>query len=583
MARWLVAIVLLSLAGQFFRVQILKHSAYALRSDENRIRALPMPPARGTIYDRHGRVIAENVPGYSIAVLPLTIDSLRVVLEELASILGHSEEMVQRRVTNYRKHPNRPITVESDASFAEVSAIEERRASLSGGILIEAAPKRRYPWGPMLAHVVGYVSEITDAQLRSPEFQDYSPGRIVGQTGVERVYDRVLTGTPGVRYVEVNALGRIVGEFRGRQAVPPRPGHDLYLNIDLDLQQRIVELFPDTMRGAVVALEPRTGAVLAMYSGPSFDPNAFVGGIEPTEWRAVNSDPAQPLFNRAVSASYAPGSTWKLVTAGIALQDGYADFETKMPIPCRGALLYGGRIFKDWTAQGHGSLDLLGAIRESCDVYFYQLGIGLGLERVLSGVPEFGFARRTGIDLPSDITGSFPTSRDWYDRRYGRFGWGNGVVVNLAIGQGENAQSPLKMTQFYAALANGGTLPTPRLAMDGPRAEPAGQLPLSEEQLGFLRQALVEVVNEAGGTARGSRLRRWTLAGKTGTSQNPHGEDHAWFVGFAPAEDPVIVAAVVVEAGGHGSSAAAPIVSRLINGYLEQLRSGSLGADVAGR
>ncbi|MEE8550526.1 MAG: hypothetical protein V3T08_04645, partial [Gemmatimonadota bacterium] len=198
MGRWLVAIVLLSLAGQLFRVQILKHSTYALRSDENRIRAVPMPPARGTIYDRHGRVIAENVPGYSIAVLPLTIDSLRVALEELASILGHSEEMVQRRVTNYRKHPNRPITVESDASFAEVSAIEERRASLPGGILIEAAPKRRYPWGPMLAHVVGYVGEVTDAELRLPEFQDYSPGRIVGQTGVERVYDRVLAGTPGV-------------------------------------------------------------------------------------------------------------------------------------------------------------------------------------------------------------------------------------------------------------------------------------------------------------------------------------------------------------------------------------------------
>lgn len=572
LARWLVALVICGLAVQFFRVQILKHTTYALRSDENRIRALSIPAARGTIYDRKGRVLAENVPGYSIVILPTSVDSLRSVLETLAGILGHSRERLDGLIDGYRQHPNRPVTVESDASFAEVAAIEERRAELPGGIVIETAPKRHYPTGPILAHVIGYVGEISDADLQLPEFAGNEPGQIVGRTGVERVYDRVLAGKPGVRYVEVNALGRLVGDFRGRETVPEVPGRDIFLNIDLDLQQQAAELFPDTMNGAVVALEPASGAVLAMYSSPSYDPNLFVGKFEPEQWRALNMDPGRPMFNRAVSASYAPGSTFKLILAGIAMEHGQADSDTRMPIPCRGALMYFGRVFKDWTPSGHGSLDLRGAIRESCDVYFYQLGLKVGLQRYLTSVTDFGFNQPTGIDLPSDIRGIFPPDTAWYTRRYGRSGWTNSVVLNLAIGQGENAQSPLKMLQFYAALANGGTLPTPRVAQEGPTAEPAGVLPLTAEQREVLRAALVEVVNEDGGTARGSRLAEWTLAGKTGTAQNPHGEDHAWFIGYAPAENPAIVAVAIVEAGGHGSSAAAPIVSRLIRHYLETQR-----------
>ena len=569
-ARWLLAFVLIGLTTQFFRIQVLKYTTYSLRSDENRIRALPIPAARGTIYDRDGRVVAENVPGYSIAVLPESPDSLRVVLAELRKILGHSDEKMQGLVDSYRQHPNQPVIVESDASFAEVSAIEERRAYLPGGIVIEAAPKRYYSTGSLLAHVLGYVGEISDPWLRLPEFEDYEPGQIVGKSGIERVYERTLAGTPGVRYVEVNALGRIVGDFRGRDPLPALPGRDLVLNIDLDLQQRAAELFPDTMAGAVVALEPKTGAVLAMYSAPSYDPNVFVGRFEPAEWRSLNTDPGRPLFNRAVSAAYAPGSTFKLVMAGVALEEGDATMETHMPIPCRGALMYYGRVFHDWTPAGHGSLDLRNAIKQSCDVYFYQLGLKIGLERLLAHVPEFGFGRPTGIDLPSEITGIFPPDTAWYTRRYGRRGWTNSVVLNLAIGQGEDAQSPLKMAQFFAALAADGVIPTPRIARDGPLSEPAGTLPLDHDALAGLRDALVAVVNEAGGTARGSRLRNWTLAGKTGTAQNPHGEDHAWFVGFAPAEDAAIAAAVIVEQGKHGSSAAAPIVSRLIQFYLDK-------------
>ncbi len=573
LARWFMALVMGALIAQFFRIQILKHTTYALRSDENRIRALPIPAARGTIYDREGRVLAESVPGYSISVLPLSIDSLRVALDSLAAILELSEEKVDRLMAAYRQHPNQPVTVESDASFAEVSAIEERRAYLPGGIVIATAPKRHYRWGPLLAHVIGYVGEISDEELGRPEFAGYEPGRVIGQTGVEQVYERRLAGVPGIRYVEVNALGRLVGEFRGRKPVPAVPGRDLFLNIDLDLQTRAAELFPDTAAGAVVAIDPRDGAVLAMYSSPSFDPNMFVGKFDPEEWRKLNSDPGRPLFNRAISATYAPGSVFKLVVAAVAMAEGEADPDTYMPIPCRGALQYGNRVFKDWKPSGHGALDLIGAIRESCDVYFYQLGIKLTLERLLADVPRLGFGRPTGIDLPSEAAGVFPPDTSWYTRRYGRSGWTSAAVLNLAIGQGENAQTPLKLAQFYAALATDGTLPTPRVARDGPIAEPAGRVPLDASQLAALKGALVQVVNEPTGTARGSRLRRWTLAGKTGTAQNPHGEDHAWFVGFAPAEDPQILAVAIVEGGGHGSSAAAPIVSRLIDFYLAHRES----------
>jgi penicillin-binding protein 2 len=582
-ARWLTCLVVVALGIQFFRIQILKHTAFALQSEENRIRALSIPAPRGTVYDRNGVVLAENVPGYSISVLPLSLDSLRVVLRELAAILGHSPERTEQLIAAYRQHPNSPLTVESDASFAEISTIEERRAGLPGGVVIEATPKRRYPWGELTAHVIGYVGEISDAALKLPEFEEYAAGRLVGQTGVERVYDRQLAGTPGVRYVEVNALGRVVGGFRGREDVPPVPGKDLRLNIDIALQQRAADLFPDTMLGAVVALDPRSGAVLAMYSVPSFDPNAFVGGVEPAVWRALNSDPRQPLFNRVVSAGYAPGSTFKLLLAGIALESGEVGMTTHMPIPCRGALLYYGRVFKDWTPAGHGSLDLTGAIRRSCDVFFYQLGLKLSLDRLLAGAPRFGFLSKTGVDLPSEVSGTFPTSREWYNDRYGPSGWTNSVVLNLAIGQGENTQSPLKMAQFYGALASDGVMRTPRVAQDQPLNGSPTTLPLTAEQLHDLRAALAEVVNAPGGTAGGSRLARWTLAGKTGTAQNPHGEDHAWFIGFAPAQDAVIVAAVIVEAGGHGSSAAAPIVSRLIDFYLEREGVAEAPPEVAGR
>jgi penicillin-binding protein 2 len=578
-ARALVVGLVLLLLGALFRMQVLRHSAYALQAEGNRLRAVPIPAPRGTVYDRHGRLLADNVPGYRVLVLPASVDTLRVALAALAPTLGLDSAAVASVVQKYRRYPGRPVLVAGDASFAQVSAIEERRAELPGGILVEAGPKRRYPAGPVSAHVVGYVAEISDAELESREFAGVAPGAIVGKMGVEREYDRWLRGEPGVRYVEANALGRFVGEFRGRPPTPPVPGRDLTLTLDLELQRAVADAFPDTMRGAVVALDPRTGDVLAMYSHPTFDPNAFVGGIDPALWSAWNEDPARPLFNRAIAGTYAPGSTFKLAVAAIAMAGGDVAAGTTMPIPCRGALLYYSRVFRCWQPEGHGTLDLLGAIKHSCDVYFYQLGLRVGLERLVRGVLGFGFAERTGIDLPSEAAGIFPLGPEWYDRRYGRGGWTNAVVLNLAIGQGENAQTMLKLAQFFSALATeGGRMPRPRITPLRPVEWVGPPLPLTEAQRRQLVEGMVRVVNDTGGTARGARLERWVLAGKTGTAQNPHGDDHALFVGFAPADAPEILVAAVVEFGRSGARTAAPVVSRVIRFYLEREHPEALAA-----
>lgn len=565
----LLAVVTL-LVGALFRMQVLRYSAYALQSEGNRLRAIPIPAPRGTVYDRAGRVVAENVPGYRVLVLPSSVDSLRAALRELAPTLELDATEIDDVIQRYRRYPGRPAVVEGDASFAQVSRIEERRATLPAGIFVEAAPKRRYPLGPALAHLVGYVGEVSDAELMTSEFEGYEPGSIVGKMGVERQYDRWLAGTAGVRYVEVNALGRVVGEFRGRPAVAPTPGRDLELNLDLELQKSVVEVFPDTARGAIVVLDPRDGGVLAMYSSPSFDPNPFVGGIEPALWSSLNGDPARPLFNRAIAGSYAPGSTFKLALAAIALAEGDATARTTMPIPCQGALLYYGRIFRCWRPEGHGVLGLSDAIKHSCDVYFYQLGLRLGLERLIRGVLAMGFTTSSGVDLPFEGSGIFPLGAEWYTRRYGPRGWTNSVVLNLAIGQGENSQTPIKLAQFFSAIAVDGRQPRPRVARTAPVEWRGAPLPASARQLAELRNAMVRVVNDTGGTARGSRLEGWVMAGKTGTTQNPHGDDHALFVGFAPADEPEVLGVAVVEFGKSGSRAAAPLIRKILQAYLDR-------------
>ncbi len=560
------------LLAAFFRIQVLGRADYVLRSEENRLRAISIPAPRGTIYDRRGRVVAENVPGYAISVLPGPRDTVEATVRRLAPHLGLDEQTQTALLAKYRRYSNQPLVLRENASLEQVAFVEARRPEFRHAV-VQMRPKRHYPGGEAIAHMIGYVGEISETELERPEYAEYEPGRVIGKDGIEKQYEAELAGTPGVRYVEVTALGTVVREFGSNFGTPAVPGHDLQLGIDLELQELADSIFPDGMRGGAVALDPRTGEVLLLYSHPTFDPNAFIGGIESELWSRLREDPDNPLLNRASVATYSPGSTWKLVVSTIGMKEQTLAIDSYVPNSCGGALRYGNRFFRCWKPDGHGRLDLSGAIKRSCNVFFYQAAQSVGLDALTHGVAELGFNEPTGIDLPFESAGLFPTSREWFDRRYGERGWTESVVLNLAIGQGENQQTLLRQALFYAALAIGESPVVPHLVRNEmlERRRAGWELGLPESRRQELVGALTRVVNEQGGTAFFAALDRWTLAGKTGTAQNPHGEPHSWFVGFAPAQDPQIVIAAIVEFGHPDNtlSLAVPFASRLVEQYLD--------------
>ncbi len=565
-AMWLV---LAGLMAAFFHTQVMQNPAFAMQSERNRLRPLSLPAPRGTIVDREGRILADNVPGYALSLLPAPRDSIRSTLERLTPYLELTDAQLDYLMVRQREAPQQPLLVASDVPFDRVSAIEERRP-LFPEMLIDMRPKRNYPAGRATAHLIGYVGEISAVELESGAFEGYRPGQLIGKTGVERVHETGLSGVDGVRYVEVDALGRIVRDFAGYDDIDPVAGEGLRLTVDLGLQRWIDRIMGDTLRGAMVALDPATSEVLALYSTPSFDPNALVGTVRPERWEELRQDTARRLLNRAVAGLYPPASTWKLATAAIALKLGVVDPEATLPTACRGGMRYGNRYFRCWVPEGHGYLDMAGAIAHSCDVYFYQLGLQIGLRRLLEEGTALGFSRATGVDLPSERAGHFPPGPEWYERR---FGWAatEAEALSLAIGQGANDQTAMKMAQFYVALATDGTAPAPRVTVG---AEPGEVLDLEvdAEHLEWLREGL-RGVTARGGTAAGSAVEHWDWIGKTGTAQNPHGEDHGWFVGIAgPRNDPPeIVVAVIVEEGEHGSDVA-QLAAKAADYYLRSRR-----------
>ena len=563
-ARTAVWAVLGIIVMAFFRTQILGHGKYQLQSETNRLRPIPLPAPRGVIYDRNGRVMAENVPGYTVSLLPGPEANLRSTLARIASIANIDSSEIAKVIQRARRAPYQPALVLADAPFSVVSALEERRVAIPG-LVIQSEPKRYYPDTAVIAHLVGYVGEVTEVERTTLRFANIRLGGLVGKDGLEREYDDTLRGSEGVHFVEVSARGQMVREAGAAANLAPVPGTDLHTTIDLDLQRFISKTFPAGQRGAVMALNPNTGEVLALYSAPGFDPNAFVGGISTDYWRSLNESPAHPLLDRAIQARYPPGSTWKLAIAAMALKRGIVGPRSKMPIPCRGGLQYGNRYFRCWEARGHGDLTLTEAIAQSCDVYFYQLGIKLGVLSLLEDANAWGFRGRTGIDLPGELPSEFPTGPEYYDRLYGPRRWTSAVALNLAIGQGENAQTLVQMVRLYQQLASDGRVRTPFIVRPAANASDNVSLDLNVDQLAALRHAMISVVEQ--GTARGSRLGSITIAGKTGTAQNPHGPNHGWFIGFAPADKPEIVVGAIVEFAREGPYVA-PLVTRTIAHYL---------------
>lgn len=561
----------------FFRVQVLASSDYKLQAEENRLKRLDVPAPRGTIFDRNGRIIADNVPGYAVTILYSTHDSVMATVHQLQPFLKLTNVQISRLDQTLRRYPRQPLVVTADAGLGAAAALMERRAEFPQ-VYVEMRPQRRYVAGPAVSAIIGYIGEITGEELGTKTFpaDRYQQGAIVGKTGIERQYENILQGEPGVRFVEVDAKGRIVGDFAGSMSRPGKAGGDLRLSIDLDLQEYVDHIWPKDKMGAVVAIDPADGSVLALYSAPTFDPNNFVGGIDPDLWRQLNTDPKKPLYNRAVLGLYAPASTFKLATGAIGLDLGVVKPTDHMPIPCGGGMAYGNRYWKCWYHPGHGSLDLAGAIRNSCDVYFYQLGLKIGLQKFLQeGTDNIGLSHRCGIDLPEEKDGVFPESIDFWKRRFG-YTPNEGETLSLSIGQGPNSQTPLKMAQFYTALARDGSAPAPSL-FTGRTDRPEGfKLKLNAAGMEALRNGLRGVM-APGGTAALSSIPLWDIMGKTGTGQNPLSIqglalDHAWFSAIAGprGRPPEIEITVLVEYGGGGSAVAAPIATKAADFYLRR-------------
>jgi len=552
------------LVGAFFRTQVIQNKQYVMQSEENRLRPIPLPAPRGIIYDRHGAVIAENLPAYSVSITAPSVDSLRSALAQLAPTLQLGQNDINNAIRRYRRAPTRPTVILPDASIDIVSVLEEHRLDFPR-LIIQSVPKRYYPDGPMVASFVGYTGEITESDLNDPKYATYKPGQEIGKAGLEKQYEAILHGKEGVRFDEVDARGRPVRGEGPRPDLNPVGAPPLYTNIDLDLQKFMVGIFADSLQGGAIAIDPNTGEVLGLYSAPSWDPNKFTGGIPVEYYKQLLEDKRRPLVNKVIQGTYPPGSTFKLATSIIGLQEGLVGVKEHMPVPCTGGYQFGNRYFRCWEKKGHGSLDLEGVIKHSCDVYFYQLGLKIGLARFIAGGIKLTMRDKSGIDLPEETQARWPYAIDYYNKKYGPRGWSNAETLNLAIGQGANSQTVVNMAKLYSAFAAKGQAPRPEIAHLVPQRKQVFQL--SQIQDSVVLEGLKAVL-EAGGTAGASAIQGLTLAGKTGTAQNTGGADHGWFVGFAPADKPKIVVAVLLEFGLHGSRAA-HIASAIIGHYLK--------------
>jgi penicillin-binding protein 2 len=578
------AVVCLSLVGllsAFFRTQVVNNKELLTQSEGNRLRQIPLPAPRGVIYDRNGKLIADNAVGYSISMLTQNEDSLRSAMGRLRTLIPLTSRQFEQAIQRYRRDVGRPAVIVPDASFDVISMLEEHRIDFPN-LIIQSAPKRIYPSGKAVGAFVGYIGEITEEELTKYAAQGYKPGQQIGKQGLEKQYEDVLHGREGAQFVEVDSRGRIVSHSVARPDVAPVAAPPLKTNIDLDLQTFIEGLFGDSLSGGAVAMDPKTGGVLAIFSSPAVDPNRWIGGIPTSYYDSLRNDTRRPLYNKALQGAYPPGSTWKLATALVGLQDGVVGFSDHMPQSCGGSYYFGNRTWRCWDKNGHGSLDLTAAIAQSCDVYFYQLGMKLGLSRLVAGGIKLGFKSKSGIDLPEEKAPQFPDRvPEYFTQKYGPRGWTpQSVVLNMAIGQGENSQTVLNMARFYAAVATNGVSPKPRVAQSKVESDRLFELP--PEQFRLLRSALVGVVE--GGTASASAIKGVQMAGKTGTAQsnrfvNGVELNHAWFMGYAPADDPKIVVSVMLEYVPYHGSVTARMAAAIISRYLKVATTSAINTE----
>jgi penicillin-binding protein 2 len=564
---YLIVIGFLIILVRLWQLQILQGDEFRKISETNRLRVIGVQAPRGIIFDRNGIPLVKNTPLFCASIVPGEFDESNA--GPLAKLLNIPPDELSRKIERDGQSPSIPVKIREGLSFREVSFLEARRSDFPG-LIIEIEVSRKYIFGSTGSHLIGYLGKLSPSQSKNPEFKDVPPDAFIGQWGVEKLFDKSLRGVPGQRIIEVDALGR---EIRLLQEKPPVKGSDLSLSIDILLQREAEKAFAGRA-GALVAMKPDTGEILGLVSSPSFDPNQFAKGISSDEWSSLSQDKKLPLLNRAVQSQYPPGSTFKIIMAIAALEEGVADDKTV--VDCKGGINFGKWHFGCWRKQGHKAISLHRALVESCDVYFYEMGKRLGIDRIYEYATRFGLGRPTDIPLESEKKGLMPNTR--WKRETKNAQWFLGETFVNSIGQGYTAATPVQMTVMMSAVANGGNIYRPLILKD---EEPVlvSNAGVKAETLEKVRDALKGVVNEPSGTGWTAKSAITTIGGKTGTAQvvglrkgskllAEKFRDHAWFVAFAPVEAPEIALSVLVEHGGHGGSAAAPIAKKAIEAYL---------------
>ena len=580
-----VTVAFASLATSFWYLQVVQHQKFKELAENNHQRTLALRAPRGMLFDREGRVLVENRYAFNISLVREQTKDLERTLQTLSRVTGAEVDQLREIVARHAREPRyRPVLLIADASLAQVSAVLTRRLELPD-VYVEQVPTRLYPSDEMAAHLFGYVGEITEAQLARDDSSGFHVGTIIGQSGLEQVYNRDLMGADGARRVVVNSVGREI-EVMGER--PPNEGKRLMLTLDADLQRAVEAGFKATgYWGAAAILDPRNGEVLSLVSLPAYDPNRFASGIDRATWAQLNTDPLRPLQNRATQGRYSPGSTFKIVVATAALEEGLVTPDFK--VHCGGGATFYGRFFKCHLAGGHGAMDMRHAIEKSCNTYFYTLGNMLGVDRINKWARLLGLAEKTGIDLPHEVESIVP-STEWKRARTGEK-WYAGETISVAIGQGQVSVTPIAMATMMSTVANGGTRQTPHLvkAVDegqgwtaAPPPEPKAVTPMKPENVAALHDGLWMVVNAAGTGGR-ARLEGYDVSGKTGTAQVISNQgrqaagktdkdlrDHGWFVFFAPRDNPQIAGVIFAEHAEHGYLAA-PIAKHVVDTYFAKI------------
>lgn len=560
-----VTVLFLARAAQ---LQLVDTEIYTGTSRKNSIHTRLVDPARGIVYDRNGQLLVDNEPTYTIRLTPIFFDTTKTKL--LADLLAVSPQKVRERLQKAREwspyKPSRSFREVPDTIFAR---IQENFYRLPG-VDYTVDEKRRYHRA-LAPHALGYVKEISGPQLSRLKDQGYRMGDRIGKAGIEKAYDHILRGERGREFKLVNVHGQEVGSYRGGQEnIPPQSGPDLYLSLDADLQAMAESLFVNKI-GAAIALDPRNGEILSMVSSPDYDPSLLAGEIDSKVWQMLQTNVHDPLFNRAALSAQPPGSTFKPFMALVGLEEGVITEDSQ--IYCPGYYTYRGHVYQ-CHGDPHGSITVKDAITESCNTFFFTIMMRLNFQRWYEWGTKFGFGQRVPTDLPKQSRGVFPDS-SYFDRTYGESGWTRGYLVSLGIGQGNFTATPLQLARYAGALANRGTLYPPHLVKKvvdpqtgqarAPNLSAPTKLDLKPKHLQVVRKGMRNLVMEK------DVFLRWRgveAAGKTGTAQNPRGEDHAWFIGFAPYDNPKIAVAVLVEHGGFGATVSAPLAGLMIEKYL---------------